>query len=179
MGDVSIFRLWLMRAGFVALIMAITFLHLLPLDTLPSTWVPPDLVMGFSIAWAMRRPEYVPAAILAPLFLLVDLMLGRPPGLYAALLLIVTENMRGRSATLRNQPFGIGWLTAGLGMIFVVLTYRAVLALTLTPEPSFGLALLQLGLSVLTYPLVVLVTRYGFGLRPAELGEVNAMGQRV
>jgi rod shape-determining protein MreD len=48
MNDQSQTRLWLMRAAFVLLALLILFFHLLPLDTTPSRWAGPDLVLGFA-----------------------------------------------------------------------------------------------------------------------------------
>ena len=42
----------------------------------------PDLLIAFAFAWSLRRPEYVPSLLLALLFLLADLLLQRPPGLW-------------------------------------------------------------------------------------------------
>ena len=51
MDEVSLTRLWLMRAGFAALILGLLFFQLLPLETTPRRFAGPDLVMGFAFAW--------------------------------------------------------------------------------------------------------------------------------
>ena len=71
MAELSTSRLWLMRLGFVALALVIMFFHLLPLDTVPRRWAPPDLLVAFVFAWALRRPDYVPILSLAIILLLL------------------------------------------------------------------------------------------------------------
>ena len=59
------------------------------------TVIGPDLLIAFALAWSLRRPEYVPTLLLAILFLLGDLLLQRPPGLWALLALLACENLKG------------------------------------------------------------------------------------
>ncbi|WP_137699736.1 rod shape-determining protein MreD [Marimonas lutisalis] len=178
MSELSITRLWLMRALFTALTLAVIFFSLLPLETTPRRWAGPDLVMAFGFAWVLRRPEYVPLPLIAVLLFLADLMLGRPPGLWAALALIAFENLRARAPRLRDMPFTVEWLTVAIAMASVMLGYRLLLAVFLVQDPSLGLLLMRLFATILVYPLAVVLTRFGFGLRKAQLGEVNALGQR-
>ncbi len=178
MAEITLTRLWLMRGLFAAIVLAVIFFSLLPLSTVPRLWAGPDLIMGFAFAWVLRRPEYVPLPIVAALLFLADLMLGRPPGLYAALTLIAFENLRARAPRLRDMPFTVEWLSVGAMIVTVMLAYRLLLALFLVPEASPGLWLIRLLATLACYPLVVALTRFGLGLRKAQLGEVNALGQR-
>jgi rod shape-determining protein MreD len=178
MDEVSLIRLWLMRLGFVFLALGILFFQLLPLETTPRRWAGPDLLLGFAFAWVLRRPEYTPALMIAALFLVSDLMLGRPPGLYAALAMIAFNNLGGRSPSLRAMPFTVEWITVAAAIAAVMLGHRLILALLIVDLPALGLTLIQLAMTVLFYPLIVLLSRYVFGLRAVGLGEVNALGQR-
>lgn len=178
MTEITLTRLWLMRALFAGIVLAVLLFSLLPLNTLPRPWAGPDLIMSFAFAWVLRRPEYVPLPIVAGLLFLTDLILGRPPGLYAALTLIAFENLRARAPRLRDMPFSVEWLGVSAMIVATMLGYRLLLALFLVPEASPGLWLIQLVATVVTYPLIVALTRFGFGLRKAQLGEVNALGQR-
>ena len=178
MDEISFTRLWLARAGFALLLLAILFFQLLPLETTPRRLAGPDLVMGFAFAWVLRRPEYAPVPLAAALFLLADLLLGRPPGLYAALMLLAFTNLRARGPGLRDMPFTVEWLAVAIVVTAVMLANRLVLAMLFVPAPPLGLTLSQLVATVLAYPLVALVARYVFGLRPVGIGEVNALGQR-
>ena len=79
MADTSPARTWIMRLVFPALALVMIFFHLLPLDTLPRRIAPPDLLLAMAIAWCFRRPDFLPAWLLAATFLLEDLALQRPP----------------------------------------------------------------------------------------------------
>lgn len=178
MDDISLIRLWAMRAAFVLLVCAILFFQLLPLETTPRRWAGPDLVMSFAFAWALRRPEYTPMLLVGLLLLVTDFLLGRPPGLHAALTLLAFENLRRRGAGLRDMPFTVEWLGVAAAMAAVTLGERLILLTLVAGVPALGLVMSQLVLTIVTYPLVVLVTRYLFGLRRIAIGEVNALGQR-
>ncbi len=108
MNELSPFRLWLMRAAFLLLVVAVLFFHLLPLETSPRRWAAPDLILGFACAWCLRRPEYVPAVSLAALFLLTDLLFQRPPGLWATLALIGCEYLKTSGRSLREFELFLG-----------------------------------------------------------------------
>lgn len=178
MAEVSLLRLWVMRAGFALLVLAILFFQLLPLETTPRRWAGPDLVLGFAFAWGLRRPEYTPVAMVAALFLLTDLLLGRPPGLYAALSLLAFNRLTVRGQSLHATTFSVEWVSVSFAIAAVMLGHRLILSLLLVPPPGLGLFFSQLAMTVLTYPLIVLISRYVFGLRAIGFGEINALGQR-
>jgi len=179
MADHTMSRLWMMRAVFVALATGLILFKLLPLDFTPHRWAGPDLVVGFCFAWVLRRPEYVPALSIAAVILLADFMLQRPPGLLAALVVLATQNLRNRAGDLRTQSFGLEWLTVSILMVLVALLYRVTLALTVSDLAPLGLTVIQLFATIAAYPLVMLVTKFVFGVRKSNLGDVNALGQRV
>lgn len=179
MNDLSATRLWLMRAAFLLLTLVIIFFHLLPLETTPRRWAGPDIVLAFALAWSLRRPEYVPAPALALAFLLADLLLQRPPGLWAMLALIGCENIKVRGRTLRDQNFFAEWVTVTLIVIAITVTYRVVLGIILVDLPGLSLSLSELVLTLLVYPAVVAVTHFFMGVRKAAPGELDALGQRT
>lgn len=179
MNDLSPARLWLMRSSFLILTLVILFFHLLPLETTPRRWAGPDLLLCFALAWSMRRPEYVPAPILAMAFLLADFMLQRPPGLWALLALLACENLKSRARGLRDANFVAEWMTVGLILIAVTFAYRIGLGLALLDLPPLALSLTELGMTIVAFPLVVAVTHYIMGVRKAAAGELDALGNRV
>lgn len=177
--ELSVPRLWLMRAAFCMLALVIIFFHLLPLDTKPINWAGPDLILAFACAWSLRRPDYVPALLLAILFLLSDLLLQRPPGLLALLSLIGCENLKSRGRSLRDASFSVECLTVALIITFVILANRIILALVLVDVPSLPLTLSELGMTLLFYPVVVAVTHGLMGVRKAQPGDLDASSQRL
>jgi rod shape-determining protein MreD len=198
-----------MRMGFVLLAFVILFFHLLPLDTQPiglfmpdllplentapaearleellrheepRRWVAPDLILCFACAWSLRRPEFVPALSLALVFLIADLLLQRPPGLWALLALIGCENLKSRARSLRDANFTTEWLTVGVIMVGICLLNYIVMALLLVETPKLALSLSELGMTLLFYPLVVLITHSLMRVRKTAPGDLDAFGQRI
>lgn len=142
-------------------------------------WVGPDLLIAFAFAWSLRRPEYVPILMLAALFLLSDLLLQRPPGLWALLALLACENLRGRSRSLRDSTFGAEWIAISLLLVGILLVNRIVLSVLMVAPPQLGLSLIELGMTILVYPVVVFVTRTVMGVRRAAPGELDSLGGRA
>lgn len=210
MAEASVRTLWIGRGVYLGLCIAIIFIQLLPLETLPPSWgdpglVPtdptspganlptpepdapgrsrlwggPDLLLLVTLVWAARRPDYLPAFMVAGVFIVADLLFQRPPGLWAALVLILTEILRARARGLRVLPFMLEWAGVAAGIVAITVVYRVTLALVMVPQPTLGLTLVHMILTILTYPAVVLVAYLVFGVaRPAQ-GEVDALGHRL
>ena len=178
MGEGADARVWTMRVGFVLLALVIVFFHLIPLDTVPARWAPPDLLLAFAFAWVLRRPDYVPPALLAAVMLLADLLFQRPPGLLAMLVDLGAEYLKYRTAGLTDASFVGEWIAVALVVTGVTLANRLVLGMMVVPLPAFGLALIQMVLTIVTYPLVALVTQVAMGVRRPAPGDAAAMGGR-
>ena len=179
MNEFSPARLWLMRAGYVALGLAIIFFQLLPLETLPRRFAGPDLLLAFTCAWAVRRPEFTPALSIAALMLVADMLFQRPPGLFSALVLLGAGALKRRSVGLRDQTFAVEWLVVSVMLVVVLLSYRFVLLVLLIPQAPLGLSLIQAVMTIATYPLIALVTAVLFGVQKAQPGDVDGMGSRI
>lgn len=172
-------RLWLHHATFVLVALAIIFIQLLPLNTTPRVLPYPDVLLLFTCIWVVRRPDYISVLTIAAIFLLGDFLFNRPPGLLAALTVIATETLRARANSLRAAAFGMEWLTVALAITAITLGGRVALAIVMLPQAPLGLTLLQMVMTILCYPLAVVVAWGLFGIsRPAH-GEVNALGQRL
>lgn len=172
-------RVWLMRSLYLGLCLVIIFVHLLPLDTQPRLWAPPDLLVAFTFAWALRRPEYVPVLSVAAVMLAADLLFQRPPGLYAALVLIGLEYVRRRTGALRRAGFAGEWLTVALAIAAMGLANRVVLSLLSVNLAPLGPSLIQSVLTVLFYPAAVLLTEWLAGVRRPAAGEIDMAGGRI
>src|SRR6056297_679498 len=159
---------WLMRLLYVALCLALIFLHLLPLETLPRGWAGPDLLLALTFAWLLRRPDYVPPLLIAAIFLLADLLFQRPPGLWAAMVLLGSEALRAREPGLRDLTFAVEWLS-------VVTTLVAMMV----DQAPLGLSLMQVIATLLVYPLVAIVSKMVFGVRKIAPGDIDALGSRT
>ena len=179
MADLSATRLWLMRAAFGALALCIMFFHLLPLDTQPRGWAPPDLLIAFTFAWAMRRPDYVPVLLIAGITLLADLLFQRPPGLMAALVVVACEYLKTRFGGLRDASFAGEWLAVCVMIVAVTVLNRLVLLVMAVDMAPLGLTLIQMVLTMLAYPLVALVTGSLMGVRRLTPSDADSVGGRA
>lgn len=176
MNGETLTRLWGMRLTFALVVCIILFFQLLPLETTPRQWVGPDLLLAFAFAWSLRRPDYVPSLALAGIFLLADLVLQRPPGLWALLALLGCENLKSRARGLRDSSFASEWLTVALAMTAVAVAYRLGLMVALLDLPSIGLSFFELIMTVLFYPVVVAITHGVLGVRKTAPGDFEGSG---
>lgn len=172
-------RAWLYRLLFVVLVLLLTFGQLLPLGMGAGKLPGPDLTIALAFAWVLRRPAYVPVPLLAALFLLLDLLLQRPPGLGTALLLLATEFLRSRSRLSRSQPFPLEWMLVTFVLLAMVGGSQLLLALTMVDRPPLGLALLRALFTAAAYPLVVLLSHYVLGVTNVDPAEADALGDRL
>ncbi len=179
MVDLAARSVWLHRLLFVGLALFLMFARLLPLHSEAGDLPGPDLLLCLIFAWTMRRPDYLPALLIAGVVLLEDLILLRPPGLWAALVVVASEFVRNRVALTRELNFGVEWLLVSGLMIGMLLTYRTAFALFLLPQPNFGYALVQVLWSMACYPLAVFVSRYVLDLHKPAMGEIDAYGRRM
>jgi rod shape-determining protein MreD len=133
--------------------------------------------MALAFAWVMRRPQYAPPLLIALVVLLADLMFQRPPGLWAALIVLGCETLKGRAPGLRDMGFAPEWVMVAITTLGVTLLYRLSLAILLVPQAPLGLSLMQMVMTVLCYPLVVMVSSLILGVRKARPSESGTRGR--
>ncbi len=172
-------RAWIYQLIYVGLALVILFAQLVPLRNEPGRLPGPDLLMVLTLAWVMRRPDYLPAGLVGAVVLLEDLMLMRPPGLWAALTVLACEFLRSRAALTRELAFVMEWLVASAVMLGMLLAYQLVCKIAFVPQPAFGLALVQTLWSALVFPLVIGASRATLGLHKPAMGEVDDRGRRL
>lgn len=172
-------RRWAHRALFLGLAALVLFLRLLPVNPTSHGIPGPDMMVAFTLAWVLRRPEYVPALLIVLVFLVEDLMFWRPIGLWPLIVLAGTEFLRAREEASRDLPFAIEMALVGSVMAAMLLLNRLVLGLLMVPQPPLGLELLRMLATLAAYPFVVALSLLAFGLRRAAPGEVDAWGNRL
>lgn len=170
---------WLYRLIFIALVNVIVFFHLIPLQTTPSNWATPDLLICLCYAWVLRRPEYMPILLIAVVMLITDMLFLRPPGLMAALFVLGAEFLRARAHLMRELTFLPEWVMVAGVLTTVMMANRIILVVLMAPRPPLGLSVLQLVATLAAYPLVVLFSRYVVGVRKIAPGEVDSLGHRL
>ncbi|MEO8531152.1 MAG: rod shape-determining protein MreD [Deltaproteobacteria bacterium] len=177
--DPFLVRLWLHRALFILVAAVIIFIKILPISLPIDRWPAPDLLLAMTLVWIMRRPDYVPVLSIALVFLVSDIMLQRPPGLLAAIMVGATEFIRGRLILWRDWTFPVEWLVMAAVMIAIAMVNRIGLTLFFVPRPGVGSILLQAMLTALTYPIVAGFAVFVLGIRRIVAGDIDVMSRRV
>lgn len=167
---------WLYRALFAALATLVVFVSILPLETRTGILPGPEWMVCLTFAWLQRRPDYLPPWLIAGVFLMLDMILMRPPGLLTALVLIGGEFLRSRQHASVETAFGQEWLMTGATIILMFLAYGTILGLFNVPEADFGRLLIQAVLTVAAYPLAVVVSRFVLQVRRVTPGELDPRG---
>lgn len=165
-------------ALYVLMACILLFLRLLPINPGAIAWPGPNLLLALTLAWVLRRPDQVPASVIALVTLVEDLVLLRPPGLWAAVMLLGSEAARNREARWRELGFVLEWLRVAMLMGAMLLANRIVSVVFLLPVPPLGMMMLQLIATVAAYPAVVLFGRLGLGLRRMSVVEADRLGYR-
>lgn len=179
MAEAAFLRRLLWQTVFVCLCALVVFVHLLPVGRAAGSLPGPDLLVLFAFAWVLRRPDYVPVFLVAGVMLLADFLFLRPPGLWAAIVVLGHEFLRNREQGLRDLPLFVEWGLVALLLLAMTLGEALALLLAAVDQPRLGLTLFELIVTILAYPVVVAVTVFVFGLRRAAPGEVDELGRRL
>lgn len=179
MNEAPTTQIWIGRLIFVAIAMGLIFGQLLPLDTRPSVWAGPDWLLAVTLVWVARRPDCAPVFIIAAIFLLTDLLFQRPPGLWSALVVILTEILRARTASIRDLPLLLEWGTVAMGIVAITLIYRAVVMVVMLPQQPLALTLIEMVMTIVFFPVVVMIAQFVFGIARPALGQTDSRGHRL
>ena len=169
-------RRWTYWGLFLGLSSLIIFVKLLPLHPGPGRFPGPDVLTLFALAWVVRRPDYVPVALVAAVFLMADILFMRPPGLWTALVILGLEFLRSRLLNMRELSFLGEWLTVAGVITTMIFANAVVLTIFIVDQPGLGLALIRMIATILAYPLVVALAARAFGLKKITAGDVDQMG---
>ena len=172
-------HIWVMRGLFVFLAVLVLFLHLLPLNTQPDRWPFPDVLIALIFTWVLRRPDYVPTLLIATVMLMADLLLQRPPGLLAALVVLGTAYLRSAAPGMRDVGFAGEWMSVAVVIAAIFLLNRVVLSLLSVQQAALGPVAIQLVLTVAAYPPLVLLSQSVFGVRRMSAADASTMGARA
>lgn len=167
--------LWRYRALFVALAAMVIFVQLLPLDPGPGQLPGADILLLIAFSWTVLRPRVLPVPLLAAVFLVADILLMRPPGLWTALAVLGCEFLRSRRILLRSAPFPVEWLLVAAVIVAVTVANALILAIFAVPQPSAGLTVIRMVFTMAAYPLVLILAGRAFGLRKST-ADRDALG---
>jgi len=176
MADVLLNPKWGYRFLLLLLCAVILFLNLLPINTAPRAWGAPDLIPCLIFSWTLRRPSYAPTILVALIAFSADMILQRPPGLFAAAFLIANEFLRSRAADISTGTFTVEWAYVALALTAAVLFERVLLNITLVDTNPLRLTLTQLVITLLAYPAVAAFCHFALKLRFQSPSDVRMEG---
>ncbi|MCC1491677.1 rod shape-determining protein MreD [Cognatishimia sp. F0-27] len=179
MAERSAARVWGMRLTYVAVAFAVFFLYLLPLSLTPARIAGPDVLVAVTFAWVLRRPDYVPPILIAGVMLLADFLFMRPPGLWAALVLIGAEWLKRQSGRLRENTFAAEWLAVAVVLLTLTALYRVIQWLLIVPHGTLFMVLSQFVMTLAIYPIVVGIGHILLGIRHTAPGEFDPVGRSL
>ena len=169
-------KTWINRGVFALLAFVFIVIDLVPRDMRPPVWAAPDLLLAVTLAWVARKPSYLPVLTIAIFFLMTDFLFMRPPGLWAALVVILTEVIRRQNRDFRDMPFLVEWGTIAVGICAITIVNRLVIAVVMLPQAPLGLTLLEMIATIAVYPVVLVVAHFVFGVTRTAPGEVGSKG---
>jgi rod shape-determining protein MreD len=172
-------KTWINRSVFAALAFVIIVVDLVPLDMRPSPFAMPDLLLAATLVWVARKPSYLPVLVIATIFLLADFLFMRPPGLWTALVVVLTETIRRQNHDFRNMPLLVEWGTLAAGIVIITLANRFVLAVVMLPQAPLGLTLIEMLSTIAIYPVLVVIAHFIFGVHRTAPGEVGSKGHLI
>lgn len=156
---------------FASLFVAFVLFDLLPLGDGIYEWPAPGWALLLAFAWVLRRPDYIPLGLFAVLAFLLDLLLMRPPGLFAALSVIAVEFLRSRAHAAREWPFLLEWLVVGTVLLVLLLVNKLLQGVFALPQPRFGLEMQQFLSNMIAYPVIVGLSGWLARVRRLRPGE--------
>ncbi|MEM7718202.1 MAG: rod shape-determining protein MreD [Pseudomonadota bacterium] len=169
---------WRYRVFYLLFTIVLIFLQLLPLHPGPGRLPGPDVLLLVTLAWTILRPALLPVWLIVPVFLIAELLLMQPPGLWTALTVMACEFLRVRRAPLKTTPFVMEWLLVAAVIAGMIVVNTVILNLFAVPQPAFGLTVIRMIFTILAYPVVVVLAGRALGL--TKTGEDReAMGARV
>lgn len=167
------------RLVYMLLALLIVFSHLIPLDIAPKKWPGPDLLVALTFAWALRRPDIMSSLLIASTLFVADLLLSRPPGLWAVLVLLGAEWLKSHGQALRGNTFAAEFAAVSGAMALIYLGYRVVLGLLVASPGALYISVVEMIMTIASYPLVAGASYLIFGIRRTGPGEFEHTGRRL
>jgi len=152
--------LWVItrRCMFVLVCAIVVLVQTLPLPGSAESWPDPDLIVAIAFAWTLRRPNLLPPLLVGAVVLVADLIMMRPPGLWALLVVLGCVYLAYRHKDLSQVMFGIDWAYAAGTIVAVHVAYYLLQFPLFLPTMGAVPLVLQALFTILSYPVVVFVS---------------------
>jgi rod shape-determining protein MreD len=77
------------------------------------------------------------------------------------------------------MPFAMAWGWMAMGVVAITIINRVVQTLVMSVQAPLALSLIQMVMTIIFIPLVVLIAQFIFGIGRPTLGQVDSRGQRL
>ncbi len=165
---------------YTGLMCALMLVNIVPFEFWPRRFPGPDLMVAITFVWLLRRPNQVPAPLVAAVFLIADILLMRPLGLWAALMVISVEFLRSRRINIKERAFLAEWALAAGTLFATTVAYTVIVSIALFewgPMPV-DKAAIQAFSTVLAYPLVAATAKYVLGVTVLTAKDFHSSGEK-
>ena len=152
---------------------------MVPLNLLPSRFTAPDFILGASIAMVIRKASFLPYWLVGSIFLIADILLSRPMGLWAFIALVTVEVFRANRIIFRDMFFIAEWAIASFAIIAMFMAQQFLLTFSLANAFPIDGVLRQIGMTIAAYPVIVFIITNVFGIRKPSPAEINMLGSRL
>lgn len=169
----------LRRAAWVGVSIVAILIPLVPLGHQAEAWLVPDLLFCVTIIWVIREPRITTMGLIAIIGLIGDIFLGRPLGLGAIMLLLVSEAFRQQARFFQENPYILEWLATSLFYLIAQLAMSLMLLITFADPPPMGVLLRYVTVTALAYPVITALLILGMRLRSPPPGQVSDRLGRV
>jgi len=179
MADGLVAQVWSGRLIYFLCAGFLLFLSLVPLGFTPRFLPRPDLLLGLTFAFMLRRPDFTPFWLIAIIFLLSDILLAQPVGLWTAIMVVTAEFVRTQEYRFRELAFPLEWLFVTGTIFLALLANRIILSMSMVPVAGFGSVMLHFIVTVIAYPVVVFLCFFLLRIRKITPDEAIRYGHRL
>lgn len=152
-------RILRLRLTYLLIMMLVVLFQTLPVQASPYRFSTPDIPLVITFAWIMRRPDVMDPIIITIAFLFADIILQRPPGLWALIALCASMFLRLRALYFKEIIFFYEWLIIAIVVIFSFTAYHLILIFTFLPTHNLKLFAMQAFLTLMVYPIFIWIFR--------------------
>jgi len=136
--------------------------------------IKPQLVLVVVFYWTLYRPTLMPPVVILLVGLLFDLMNPvMPVGTHAASYLLVAGILKPRRRSLMGQPFVVIWAGFAVAVLIDLLFKWFALSILSPADLTFTMILFNGFITMLSFPLVVMVLTLVHRLLPAGRGMIT------
>ncbi len=167
--------------AYASLMCLLLIINLLPFEVWPRKFPGPDLMVAITFAWLLRRPGHIPAPLVAAVFFVADILLMRPLGLWAALMVVAAEFLKTRLANVRERAFVAEWALISGTLLAATLANAAILLVVSFEQEQVQLdkSIIQAFSTILAYPLVTAIARYVFGVTTLGANDIYVRKEKA